>query len=182
MQDSKGKVRGVNGQRRKATKMLLLAALVASSLLAPASFGSSPVSACGAAPGPQRTIEVQAKALKKVVKRGKVAKIEVKTYRPAQKDFAGTGIDMPGGTPMQPAGDMPFTLGVLTGNGYVYQNVANKTDSEGKRVVKMKLEKYHKPGSAELRVRAFIDHLPNGQCAEIQEYGYIEKKNAFKVL
>lgn len=177
----KGKGR-VNRQRRGAR--LALSALVASALLLPVSASTSPALACGAgaAPGPQKTIEVQAKALKKVVKRGKVVKILVKTYRPAQKDFMTTGLDLPPGTPMQPAADMPFTLGVLTGNGYVYQNVASKTNSQGKRTVKMKLEKYHKPGSAEIRVRAFVDHLPNGQCAEIQEYGYMELKNAFKVL
>jgi hypothetical protein len=156
--------------------------MVASALLVPATVGSAPALGCSSAPGPQKTIEVEAKALTKVVKRGKVVKIEVRTYRPAQKDFATTGVDLPPGLPMQPAGDMPFTLGVLTGNGYVYQNIANKTDSEGVRVVRMKLEKYHKPGAAELRVRAFLDHFPNGQCIEAQEYGYIEIKNAFTVL
>jgi len=180
MSRREGKVGGVNAQRRGTR--FLLAGLVAASLLAPASLGSNLALACNSAPGPQRTIEVQAKALKKVVKRGKIAKIEVKTYRPAQKDFLSSGTDIPPGTPMQPAADVPFTLGVLTGNGYVYQNVANRTDSEGKRVVKMRLEKYHRSGTAELRVRAFIDHLPNAQCVEIQEYGYTEIEKAFTVL
>lgn len=171
-------------RKRRGVRTGLAGCLVASALLAPATLGSVPALGCGAAPGPQKTIEVQAKALKKVVKRGKVARVEVKTYRPAQRDFANSGTDIPPGVPMQPAGDIPFTLGVLTGNGYVYQNVASQTDSEGKRVVKMRLERYHKPGPAELRVRAFIDHTPqtSGQCVEVQEYGYMEKKNAFKVL
>jgi hypothetical protein len=161
----------------------IVAGLVAAALLTPASAGSAPALGCNA-PGPQRTLEVRAKALNKKVKRGKVVAVEVKTYRPAQKDFASTGADMPAGTPLQPAGDVPFTLGVLTGGGYVYQNVANQTDSEGGRVVKMKLEKYHKPGMAEIRVRAFIDHTPqlSGQCVEVQEYGYTEIKKAFRVL
>ena len=162
-----------------------LAGMIAAALIAPASVGVAPALACNTAPGPQRTIEVEAKALTKVVKRGKVAKIEVKTYRPAQEDFASTGISFPAGTvPMQPAGNIPFTLGVLTGNGYVYQNIASETDENGVRVVSMKLEKYHRPGSAEIRVRAFLDHTPNlsGQCVEIQEYGYVEIPKAFKVL
>jgi hypothetical protein len=48
----------------------------------------------------------------------------------------------------------------------------------------MKLEKYHRPGSAEIRVRAFLDHTPqlSGQCVEMQEYGYTEVKKAFRVL
>jgi hypothetical protein len=162
---------------------LALAGLVASTLISPASLGSAPAFGCNTAPGPQRTIEVQAKALAKTAKRGKVVAIEVKTYRPAQKNLLDQGIDVPPGTPMEPATDIPFTLGVLTGNGYVYQNIASQTDSEGKRVVKIKLERYHKRGSAEIRVRAFKDHTPqlSGQCVEIQEYGYLEVPNAFIV-
>jgi hypothetical protein len=169
---------------KKRGAKLILAGLVASALLAPASVGSAPALGCNNVPGPQRTLEVKARALNKKVKRGKVVSVEVKTYRPAQKDFASTGVDMPAAVPLQPAGDVPFTLGVLTGGGYVYQNVANQTDSEGERVVKMKLEKYHRPGMAEIRVRAFLDHTPqlSGQCVEMQEYGYTEVLKAFKVL
>lgn len=171
-------------QHRGGAKIALAGLIASAAFAAPAYLGAAPALACGAAPGPQRTLEVQAKPLSKVVKRGEVAKVEVRTYRPAQQDFLGTGIDMPAGTPMEPAGDIPFTLGVLTGGGYVYQNVASKTDSEGKRIVKMRLAKYHKPGSAEIRVRAFIDHSPqtSGQCVEVQEYGYTELENAFQVL
>ena len=161
---------------------LFLSAVVSAALIAPASVGSAPALGC-AAPGPQRTLEVTVKSLTKVVKRKNIAKIEVRTYRPAQENLADTGLNLPPGTPMEPAGNIPITVGVLTGGGYVYQNVANQTDSEGVRVVKMRLESYHKPGSAELRARAFIDHSPNtsGQCVEIQEYGYTEQKNAFLV-
>lgn len=161
-----------------------LAGIVAAALLVPVSSSLNAALACSAAPGPQRTIEVQAKALTDVVKRGDVAKIEVKTYRPAQEDFAGTGVSFPAGTvPMQPAGEIPFTLGVLTGDGYIYQNIASETDETGTRVVKMKLKKYHTPGSAGLRVRAFRDHTSgmDTQCVEIQEYGYIQKEDAFIV-
>ena len=167
---------------RKGTR-LALAALVASALLAPASLGSTPAFGCSSAPGPQRTLEVEGEALTKVVARGAVAKVEVKTYRPAQERFL-DNIDFPPGVvPMQPAGDVPFTLGVLTGNGYVYQNVASATNADGVKVVKMRLEHYHKKGFAEVRLRAFVDHSPqtSSQCVEIQEYGYKEIPKAFKV-
>jgi hypothetical protein len=162
-----------------------LAGMVAAALLAPASAGLSPALACSTAPGAQRTLEVQGKALTKVVKRGKVAKIEVRTYRPAQEDFLSSGVDFPPGVvPLQPAGNVPFTLGVLTGGGYVYQNLASITNDDGVRVVKMRLEKYHDPGPADIVIRAFIDHTPqtSGQCVEVQEYGYREIKKAFTVL
>ena len=118
-----------------------------------------------------------------MVARGEVAKVEVKTYRPAQEDPLSTGITLPAGAPLQPAGDVPFTLGILTGGGYVYQNLASKTNADGTRVVKMRLETYHKKGLAEIRVRAFIDHTPqtSSQCVEVQEYGYKEIEKAFKV-
>lgn len=174
------KVKKLRGTR------VALAGMVAAALLAPASAGLSPAFGCGAtAPGPQRTLEVETKALTKVVKRGKVAKIEVKTYRPAQENFLSSGVSFPPGVvPLQPAGDVPFTLGVLTGGGYVYQNLASKTNADGLRVVKMRLEKYHEPGSADVVVRAFVDHSPqtSSQCVEMQEYGYKEVKKAFRVL
>jgi hypothetical protein len=175
---------GVKTTRAKGTRIGLAGILAAGALVVPSSLGLAPAVACSdSAPGPQRTLEVQAKALNKVVKRGKVVKIEVKTYRPAQEDFAGTGTTMPPGVPLQPAGDVPFTLGVLTGGGYVYQNIASKTNADGTQLVKMKLERYHKPGPADIRVRAFVDHSPStsSSCVEIQEYGYSEVKNAFKV-
>lgn len=163
---------------------MALSAVVASALLAPASLGSAPALGCaGSVPGPQKTLEVQAKALVKSVKRGKIAVFEVRTYRPARKDFAGTGLDIPAGVPRQAAGDVPFTLGVLTGGGYIYQNVANKTDSEGKRVVKVKLKAYQKVGWATIRVRAFIEHTPqtSGTCVEFSEVGDAEVRKAFRV-
>jgi hypothetical protein len=136
-------------------------------------------------PGEQRTIEVEVKVLTKSVKRGRVAKIAVRTYRPAQKDFLNSGVDTPSGVPKEPVGNVRLTVGILTGNQYVAQNVANQTDDEGKRTVKVRLWKVHRTGPAELRVRALADHFseqPIGNtCVEAQEGGYTEVMNAFTV-
>lgn len=154
-------------------------------LLAAMPLGLKATANACAAPGPQRTMQVEVKALTKVVKRRNIAKIEVRTYRPAQENVLDSGVDLPPGVvPMQPAGDVRITVGVLTGGGFVYQNVPGSTNSEGVAVVKVRLQSSHKPGSAEVRARAFLDYFdqnPGGACVELQEYGYTEQKNAFLV-
>jgi hypothetical protein len=135
-------------------------------------------------PGVQKTIEVEVKVLTKNVRRGKVAKFSVKTYRPAQKNFMDSGADMPPGGPKEPVGHVRLTVGVLTGNERVAQNLAEQTDDEGKRTVRMRLWKEHYRGPAELRIRALVDHFseqPTGTCVEAQEGGYTEIENAFTV-
>lgn len=135
-------------------------------------------------PGEQNTIEVQLKVLDKVVARGEVVRIEVRTYRPAQKNTLNSGADLPPGLPMQPAGDIPLTVGVLTANERISQNIATKTDSEGKRLIKMKLGHYHRKGRAVVRGRARVDHFseqPVGTCVELWEGGYTELRDALKV-
>jgi hypothetical protein len=135
-------------------------------------------------PGEQNTIEIQLKVLDKVVRRGETVRIEVRTYRPAQKNFVGTGVDLPPGLPMEPAPDTPVTVGVLTDNEHIAQNIATKTDSEGKRLVKMKLGYYHHKGPAVIRAHSRIDHFseqPVGTCVELWEGGYTELRDALKV-
>jgi hypothetical protein len=160
--------------------------LLVIALLSNLAIASAPASAhpC-VVPGEQRTLEVKVKVLTKHVKREQVAKIEVRTYRPAQEDFLGQeDADMPPGTPMEPVGNARLTVGVLTGNQRVSQTLASITNDNGKRVVKVDLFDYHFPGPAELRIRAQIDHFseqPQGTCVELQEGGYQEFKNAFTV-
>ena len=162
--------------------LLLTSALTLSSFAAAPSTLARPHGCL--VPGEQRTVEVKLKVLDKVVARGDIVRIEVRTYRPAQEDFLGSGASMPAGTPMQPVGDTPVTLGVLTANEIIAQNVAIRTDSEGRRLVKMKLGSYHKKGPAVVRARAKIDHFseqPVGTCVELQEGGYAELRNALTV-
>jgi hypothetical protein len=135
-------------------------------------------------PGEQNTIDIQMKVLDKVVARGQTVRIEVRTYRPAQKNFLNSGVDLPPGLPMQPAPDTPVTVGVLTANELIAQNIATKTDSEGKRLIKMKLGHYHHKGRAVVRAHSRIDHFseqPIGTCVELWEGGYTELRDALTV-
>ena len=135
-------------------------------------------------PGEQNTIEIQLKVLDRVVARGEVARIEIRTYRPAQKNTMNSGADLPPGVPMQPAADVRLTVGVLTANERIAQNIATQTDSEGKRLVRMKLERFHRKGKAVVRAKARIDHFseqPVGTCVELWEGGYTELRNSLTV-
>ena len=167
-------------RRRRASALLAV-------LLGSAFVGASPTPSLGhcMVPGEQKTIEVEVKVLTKRVKRGQVAKFEVRTYRPARENFANSGANLPPGVvPMQPAGGVRLTVGVLTANETIAQNLAEQTNDEGKRLVKMKLGSYHRPGAADLRVKAFLDHFseqPANTCVELQEGGFAEIDKAFIV-
>ena len=162
---------------------LLLTGALAFSSIATASPSSARPAHC-LVPGEQRTIQVEVKLLDKAVKRGKVVRIEARTYRPAQKDFLGSGAELPPGTPMDPVGPVRLTVGVLSGNGYVYQGLFAMTNDKGYALVKVKLKPYHEPGKADVRVRAFIDHFseqPANTCVELQECGITEVFDAFTI-
>jgi hypothetical protein len=169
----------VKGSRKAA---LLAGALALSSITAGPSALARPAGCV--VPGEQRTLEVKVKVLNKVVARGEVVRIQVRTYRPAQDDFLDLGVTMPPGTPMEPAGDTTLTVAVHSANQYRTQAMASETDSEGKRIVKMELGDHHKKGSGDVSVRAKLDHLserPANVCVELQEGGYTEVMNALTI-
>jgi hypothetical protein len=168
---------------RGSGRTLVLAGALALSTIAVVPSGVAGASGC-VVPGEQRTIEVRLKVLQKTVNRGKSVPIEIRTYRPAQTDFLGTGVDLPPGLPMEPVGNVNITLAVLTANEYVSQAIATRTDAEGKRLVKFKVATYQRKGPAIVRARALVDHFseqPVGTCVELQEGGYTEVRNALTV-
>ena len=167
---------------RAGGKSLVLAGAVALSTLATGPAGIARAHCY--APGVQRTIEVKIKVLDKVVARGEIVRIEVRTYRPAQKDFLELGVDMPPGTPMEPVGNVRITLAVMTANQYRSQAIATQTDDNGRRLVKMRLESYQRKGPGDVSARAFLDHFserPANVCVEAQEGGYTVVENVLTV-
>ena len=164
------------GVRLAATALVLAA-------LGPASSQARPTASCaGFVPGPQRTIGATAKATPKAVARGEVVKISIYTFRPPDRRFLDVeGLDPPGSVPRQPAGNVNVTLGVESGGGYAAQNIGTKTNDEGRKTVKMRLDKYHYEGPAEVVVNAWIDHYKSDQCVEVQEYGNERFPNAFVI-
>ena len=163
------------------------AATVALGVLAPAAqartSSAAPVCfASGLVPGQQRTIGIDAKASPKAVKRGGVVKISIFTFRPPNENALDVeGLNPPKEVPRQPAGNVNITLGVESGGGYVSQNIGTMTGEDGKKTIKMKLERYHYKGAAELVIRAEVNHYQSDQCVEFQEYGYQRFPNAFVI-
>ena len=135
----------------------------------------------GLVPGQQRTIGIDAVASPKAVKRGKVVKITVTTYRPPEENFLDVEGLNPPSEARQPAANVPIVMGIESGGGYVSQNLGSQTGEDGTKTLKVKLEKFHYKGPAELVVRAQIDHYMSDQCVEIQEYGYERFPNAFVI-
>ena len=170
--------------RIRATAPLAAALMVASLLAVPLRASAAPIP-CRAADVEQRVLmfKVEAKWQKKSYRIGDIAKLDAVVTQTAEQDPVTYG-SWPGGRPMDdPAPNVTVGVGMFLGD--VYLGGGAVTNEEGKATVKVKLEKYAKPGTAMNRIyaeRVQVKDFPSSACrVTIKEYGYLDPGPSLKV-
>lgn len=131
-----------------------------------------------------KTLHIQIKPPKKVYKIGQVVKIPVTVTRPGEED----PLDM--GQPVErpfvmPAEDVNVGVGLVVND--VFLPGFGITDAEGKTTIKIKVEKWVKPGKAHAsfyawRVPTVGPVALETVCARVEEWGFRPIPNLFKVI
>jgi hypothetical protein len=164
------------------SKALLLLVVSLALLVVPTDMplvGSDRASACADVSLPLRNFKVEAKWQSPKVKIGSMAKVDVLVTRTADEDpVTEEGEPWPTGRPMdEPVEDAMVGVGVLVKD--VFLAAGGYTDAEGKVTVKIKVEKYTKPGDAISRIFAKKDitpaDFPSSSCrVVVYEYGQLQ--------
>lgn len=166
-----------------------LVALPLALLLLPSNapfIGAETASACADITQPLRNFKVEAKFQKPVAKIGGVAKMEVLVTRTADEDpVTEDGQPYPTGRPMDdPVEGASIGVGLLIDD--VFFAAGGTTDAEGKATVKVKIEKYAKPGKGITRVFAKKEltppDFPSSACrVVVYEYGVLQPGPELKI-
>ncbi len=172
--------------RSKAVLLLVSLALVIVPTDVPL-VGSDAASACADVSFPLRNFKVEAEWQSPKVKIGDMAKLDVFVTRTADEDpVTEQGEPWPTGRPMEePVADVMVGVGVLVKD--VFLAAGGYTDAEGKVTVKIKIERYTKPGDAISRVYAKKDttpsDFPSSSCrVVVYEYGQLQPGPGLKVV
>lgn len=125
-----------------------------------------------------KTFHLVVKGQKKVYKVGDTAKIEVMVTRPGHEDPAGLGIYQ---EPPEsfPAENVNAGIGLRVGDVFLFGH--SMTDAQGKAVVEVKLESWTPAGTAIADAFAWNTQVDT-PCLRIEENGYQQKPNVFKVI
>lgn len=174
--------------RRRTGLVTIIAVLLAGTL----SFASAaPAQACsaqGARSGMRsgalletfglRTFHLVVEADKRSYRVGQTAKIHVAVTRPAHEDPLGEGIPL---DPPQsfPAEDVNVGIGLRVGDVFLFGH--DMTDAEGHATVKVLIAPYAPAGKATADAFAWKTQVES-PCARVEENGYTQVPNIFKVL
>ena len=155
---------------------LSAAVILAAGLVAPS---TSSAGACGAMETVAlRTFHLVVHSDKKAYKVGDTATIHVTVTRPAHEDPVGAGIYQ---EPPEsfPAENVNVGIGLRVGDVFLFGHAM--TDAEGVAGVKVKLESWTPAGTAIADAFAWNTQA-DSPCARIEENGYQQKPNIFKVV
>lgn len=124
-----------------------------------------------------KTFHIEAKPTAKIVPVGDTIKVKTNVTRPAQEDPLGQGIPMDRPY-VTPAEGVNVGVGLLIGD--VFLPGFAITDENGDAVIKIKIERYVKPGPVDAAFYAWnvVQETP---CATIQENGFRPFSDFFKV-
>lgn len=160
------------------TKLALAALVMAAGSLFPAPAASAGACARGAMEYVTPvTFHVAIGKFKKSYKVGDKVPVKITVTRPAEEDPAGLGVgfERPAS---QPAADVNVGVGLSVGR--VFLPGYGRTNEQGKTTVSVELERYVRPGTAHVRAFAYKEVL-NTTCLTVEEQGYRDVQNAFKV-
>ena len=123
------------------------------------------------------TFHVAIGKFKKAYKVGDTVPVKVTVTRPAEEDPAGLGVafERPA---TQPAAEVNVGVGLSVGR--VFLPGYGRTNEQGKATVSVELERYVRPAKAHVRAFAYKEVL-NTTCLTVEEQGYRDVPNAFKV-
>jgi hypothetical protein len=124
------------------------------------------------------TLHVEAATAKKAYRIGETARFPVTITRPAKEDPLGQGI---------PIEDRPMTMaadGVNIGVGLLFNDVFLPgfavTDDEGQTTIKVKIERYVKPGPAQASFYTWKNQA-DSPCLRVEESGFRAYADFFTV-
>ena len=125
-----------------------------------------------------KTFHLVVKGQKKTYKVGDTAKIVVEVTRPGHEDPAGLGIYQ---EPPQsfPAENVNAGVGLRVGDVFLFGHAM--TDAQGKAVVDVKLEEWTPAGMAIADAFSWNVQVDT-PCVRVEENGYMQKPNVFKVV
>ena len=147
--------------------------------------GADEASACADISQAIHNFKVEAEWQKPKVRIGSVAVMNILVERTAETDPA-TGSPWPNGRPVvEPVEGASVGVGLLIND--VFLAAGGTTDAEGKVTVKIKIEKYVKPGTGISRVFAKKDRtppdFPSSACrVVVYEYGQLQPGPELKVV
>lgn len=113
----------------------------------------------------------------KTYKIGQVAKIDVKVTRPNDEDPLGLGVPI---TPPTEENVEGANVGVGLQVGDVFLPGYALTNEDGVAHVKIKLESWTQPGSADVRALAWLE-AADGGCLIVEEQGFAQEEDLFVV-
>jgi hypothetical protein len=172
-------VQGLSTRRRTGLRVLLASALAAIALpMTPTPASAIPCSSQAFEYITLNTLHVKMGKLKKSYRRGDVVTLKVKVSRPSENDPIGLGLSVE--RPVsRPAEDVNVGVGLTIGR--VFLPGYSLTNAAGKATVKVKIEKYAPAGKmAHVQIYAYMERA-NTPCLIVEEQGYREVPNAFKV-
>ncbi len=108
---------------------------------------------------------------------GQVAKIDVKVTRPNDEDPLGLGVPL---SPPMEENVEGANVGVGLQVGDVFLPGYALTKEDGVAHVKIKLEPWTQPGSADVRALAWLE-TADGGCLIVEEQGFAQEDNLFVV-
>ncbi|MGI8774701.1 MAG: hypothetical protein ACR2KQ_06765 [Actinomycetota bacterium] len=124
-----------------------------------------------------KTLHIVAEAPKQSVAIKKMASIKVNVTRPAEEDPLGQGIPMDRPYVMA-AEEVNVGVGLLIGD--VFLPGFAITDANGDATIKIKIERYVKPGPVDAAFYAW-ETTAETPCATVQENGFRPYQNFFRV-
>lgn len=124
------------------------------------------------------TLHVQIGKFNKTYRVGETVKVNILVTRPSDQDPAGAGIYYPRPASV-PAEEVNLGVGISVGRdflpGYGF------TNAKGRTTVRIKIERYIKPGAAHVQAYATKRRVDT-TCLTVDEAGYRAVNNAFRVV
>lgn len=155
----------------------LLATLLGPTSAAPASAGPCSGGTRAMETVSLRMFHIESEATKQVYKIGDTAVFHTTVVRPAEEDPLNMGIPTDGVDP-SPAADVNVGVGLLIGD--VFLPGFARTDANGHAKIKIKIEKYVKPGAADAAFYAW-NVVQDTPCLRIEENGFRAYMEMFEV-
>lgn len=124
-----------------------------------------------------KTFHIEAKPAQKTAAIGDTVKIKANVTRPAKEDPLGQGIPMDRPY-VTPAEEINVGVGLLVGD--VFLPGFAVTDENGDAVIKIKIERYVKPGPVDAAFYAW-DTTAESPCFTVQENGFRPYQDFFKI-
>ena len=159
--------------------LLLVPALVAGLLSAPAAAAPRASGACSSAVLVMETLHVEAVPSKQIVRPGEVFTVDVTVTRPAHRDPMDLGIEWGRPPASTPAEDVTVGLSLWVGDRTYFWQVG-LTDAEGKETLRLKVPRNSEYG--EVPAAASGRHWIKADCPDILEEGYSYYANFVRVV